>query len=72
MYNTDFDIKRARYLVLLKSNYYKCKNGINTWNNREYMESVYGIYAYSFEDVLTFLEKELITYFLKIICLVRG
>lgn len=63
MYNTDFDIKRARYLVVLKRNYYKNKNGINTWNNREYMESVYGIYAYSFEDVLTFLEKELVTYF---------
>lgn len=63
MYNTDFDMKKARYLVLSKSNYYKCKNGINTWNNQEYMESVYGIYAYSFEDVLTFLEKELVTYF---------
>ena len=63
MYNTDFDIKRARYVAILKSNYYKCKNGINTWNNREYMESVYGIYTYSFEDILIFLEKELVTYF---------
>lgn len=63
MYNTDFDMKRARYLVVSKSNYYKCKNGINTWNNREYIESVYGVYAYSFDDILIFLEKELVTYF---------
>lgn len=72
MYNTDFDIKRARYVVILKSNYYKYKNGINTWNNQEYMESVYGVYAYSFEDILIFLEKELITYFSKNNLLGKG
>jgi len=63
MYSTDFDMKKARYSVILTKNYYKCKNGINTWNNREYMERIYGVYTYSFEDVLIFLEKELVTYF---------
>lgn len=41
MYNTDFDMKRARYEVVLKRNYYRYRNGINTWNNQEYMESMY-------------------------------
>lgn len=63
MYNTDFDMKRARYEVVLKRNYYRYRNGINTWNNQEYMESMYGVYAYSFDDILIFLEKELVTYF---------
>lgn len=63
MYNTDFDMKRARYVVTLKRKYSKYKNGINTWNNQEYMESIYGIYTYSFDDVFIFLEKELVTYF---------
>lgn len=56
-------MKRARYVVTLKRKYSKYKNGINTWNNQEYMESVYGIYTYSFDDVFIFLEKELVTYF---------
>lgn len=63
MYNTDFDMKRARYVVVLKRNYYRYRNGINTWNNQEYMESMYGVYTYSFNDILIFLEKELVTYF---------
>lgn len=65
MYNTDFDIKRARYVVVLKRNYFRYRNGINTWNNQEYMESMYGAYAYSHvsESTLIYISKsyELIT-----------
>ncbi|GFI24191.1 hypothetical protein IMSAGC011_02987 [Lachnospiraceae bacterium] len=61
--NTDFNMKRARYVVIMKSHYHKYKNGNITWKNQQYMESVHGIYTYSFEDVLIFLEKGLVTYF---------
>ncbi len=63
MYNTNFNMKRAKYVVFQKSNYYRYKNGVTTWNNQEYMESIYGICTYSFEDIFVFLENELITFF---------
>jgi len=56
-------MKKARYSVILTENYFKYKNGISTWNNCDYMKSIYGVYTYSFEDVLIFLERELVTYF---------
>lgn len=53
--------KRQRYYVEKKSEYIKYLNESQTkW---KYMYREHRVYTYSFEDVLTFLEKELITYF---------
>lgn len=54
MYNTTFDVRKAKYLVVLKESIYS-----------ENRDRKYGIYTYSFEDACVFLEKELIQYFSK-------
>lgn len=64
MYNTDFDMKRARYSVVKKTEFIKYRNGLNVgYNCRDYMESEYGIYTYSLEDAATFIIKELIKFY---------
>lgn len=64
MYNTDFDMKRARYSVVKKTEFIKYRNGLNVgWNRFIYMEFEYGIYTYSLEDVATFIIKELIKFY---------
>lgn len=63
MYNISFNMKKAKYLVILKESFYKYKNSIYTIENRVYMDREHGIYTYTFEDTLTFLKKQLITYF---------
>ena len=65
MYNTTFEMKQAKFLVMSKESYHKNKSDIVSWKNRIYMDRTYGIYTYSFEDALIFLEKELIEYFKK-------
>jgi len=64
MYNTDFDMKKARYSVIKKTEFIKYHNGLNVgWNRFIYMESKYGIYTYSLEDAATFIIKELIKFY---------
>lgn len=72
MYSINFCMKKSRYIVTSTVDYYKYKNGINIWNNRVYTKRIYGVYTYSFEDVLIFLKKELIMYFSKNNLLIKG
>lgn len=65
IYNTNFDIRKAKYYVVLKESYWKYKDDIFSLENSVYIDREYGIYTYSFEDMMVFLEKELIKYFCK-------
>lgn len=65
MYNTNFNMKKAKFLVILKESFSKYKNDICIFKNHVYMDREYGIYTYTFEDALTFLKRELIIYFCK-------
>lgn len=65
MYECGFDMKKAKYLVILKDSYFKYKNNIHTYDNRVYMDRKYGIYTYTLEDAKSFLFKEMLDYYRK-------
>ena len=63
MFNCEYDMKKAKYLVILKESYFKYKNNIHIYDNRVYMDREYGIYTYALEDTKSFLFKEMLDYY---------